>query len=385
MMITLQIASLGFPLSLLYNSQRNPNNGPMYLVNTVFAMLFVGCIGGIILTVFVRSKTDYFGVVPWFVLIGLVAYVPVHLQGFVARSVLLREIQARKISLMRILSVAGSFIPVVVFSVLGILSVPLAIVCVFFATLMMTIAGWSCAWPALDFSERPSFQVFCKLFSVGIRMSWGDMMILLNSQVGVLITKHLIEDFESVGYFSRGQRIATLVLLAGQAITPLLFSKWASLSDDKVASQVEKVMRFASAVVAVAIITIVLTGKWIILLLYGKEFLPAVRPMMILLPGAALYLLCKAFISLLSSRGRPEIAALFLTAAVLINVAISWYLIPIAGISGAAWASTISNVALFVGLMFTARKKFGIRIAQCLLLTRNDIRSIAYALLKYNA
>jgi O-antigen/teichoic acid export membrane protein len=348
-------------------------------------MILTGTVGGTVLTILIRLKTDYFGVIPWFLLIGLLAYVPIHLQGLVARSVLLIKIQAGRISLMRVLSIGGSFVPIVVFSLLGILSAHLAILCVVFAALMMAVAGWSGMWSTLDFSKRPSLKSCYKLGSVGIRMNWADMMIILNSQISILIIKHLIDDFESVGYFSRGQRVALLVVTAGQAVTPLLFSKWASLPKDRIARHVEKVMRFASTVVVIMIVVVLLTGKWIILLLYGEEFLPAVQPMMILLPGAALYLLSKALIVLLSSRGRPEIAGLFLTAAVLINAVISWYLIPIAGISGAAWASTISNVALIGGLLSMVGKSFGVRARRCLFVCKNDVGSITNAFFKRTA
>lgn len=385
MMITLQIASLGFPLSLLYYSQRNPDNSSEYLINTIWAMAFLGTVGGIVLAALVYFRANYFGVVPWFLLIALIFYVPVYLQGSVARSVLLRKIQARWISLMRILPIAGSFIAIIVFSLLGILNVYLAVLCVIFAGLIMTVAGWSGAWPGLDLSKRLSLKSCWRLSSMGIRIGWADMMIVLNGQISILIIKHLIDNFESVGYFSRGQRVATLVLMASQAITPLLFSKWASFPQDKIAVHVEKVMRFASTVVVIMIVVVLLTGKWIILLLYGKEFLPAVQPMMILLPGAALYLLSKALIVLLSSRGRPEIAGLFLFVAVLINGVLSWYLIPFMGIVGAAWASTASNIALLCGLVFIVRKKFGIRTKHCLFVTRNDVNAAISTSFKRNA
>lgn len=376
MMVTIQIASLGFPLSLLYHSQRNPDNSSEYLINTIWAMTFLGTIGGVVLAALVYFRGNYFGVVPWFILIALVVYVPIHLQGFVARNVLLRKIQARWISLMRILSIAGSFVPITVFGLLGILNVSLAILCVMFAALIMSIAGWAGAWPVLDFSKRPSLKLCWRLSSMGIRIGWADMMIVLNSQISILIIKHLIDNFESVGYFSRGQRVALLVVSAGQAVTPLLFSKWASLPKDRIARHVEKVMRFASTVVVIMIVVVLMTGKWIILLLYGKEFLPSVQPMMILLPGAALYLLSRALIVLLSSRGQPEKAALLLSIATLANGVLSWYLIPFMGIVGAACASTASNVLLLLLLVTTVKKKYKVKASRCLFMTKNDLDSV---------
>lgn len=376
MIVTLHIVAFGLPLSFLYHSKRNPDNSSEYLVNTVCAITFLGAIGGVVLAALAYFRGNYFGVVPWFILIALVFYVPIHLQGLVARSVLLIKIQARWISLMRILSILGSFIAIIVFSLLGILNVYLAVLCVIFAALIMAITGWSRARSVLDFSKRPSLKLCWKLGFMGIRVSWADMMVVVNSQISILIIKYLIDNFESVGYFSRGQRVALLVVSAGQAVTPLLFSRWASLPEDRIARHVEKVMRFASTLVVIMIVVILLTGKWIVLLLYGKEFLPAVYPMIILLPGAALYLLSRALVVLLSSRGRPEIAALLLFIATLVNGVLSWYFIPFMGIIGAAYASTTSNVLLLLLLVTTVKKKYKVKAARCLFMTKNDLDSV---------
>ena len=376
MMVTIQIASLGFPVSLLYHSQRNPDNSSEYLINTIWAMIFLGTIGGVVLAALVYFRGNYFGVVPWFLSIALVFYVPIHIQAFVARSVLLRKIQARWISLMRILSIVGSFIAIIVFSLLGILNVYIAVLCIIFAAFIMTVAGWSGAWPSLDLSKRLSLKLCWRLSSMGIRMGWADIMIVLNSQISILIIKHLIDNFESVGYFSRGQRVALLVVSAGQAVTPLLFSKWASFPKDRIGRHVEKIMRFVSTAVVIMIVAVLMTGKWIILLLYGNEFLPAVQPMMILLPGAALYLLSRTLIVLLVSRGQPEKAALLLSIATLANGVLSWYLIPFMGIIGAAWASTASNVVLLLLLATTVKKKYKVKTARCFFMNKNDLDSV---------
>ena len=384
MMVILQIASFGFPLSFLYHSQRNPGNSSEYLINTIWAIALLGTVGGIVLSALVCFRTSYFGAVPRFMALALVVYVPIHLQGFVARAVLLIKIQSRKISLMRILSIAGSFVPIVVFSLLGILNVYLAILCVMLAALTMAVAGWSSARPSLDFSKRLSLKLCGKLGFMGIRLSWADIMIVVNGQISILIIKYLIDDFDSVGYFSRGLRIAALAVTAGQAVMPLLFSRWASISESLLSVHVEKVMRVASTFAVVMIGIILLTGKWIIVLFYGRDFLPAVQPMMILLPGAVLYLLSKTLIALLSSRGLPEVSAIFLIIGLVVNVVLSWYLIPFAGIAGAAWASTASNIALLCGLMFAVKRKFSVRVKQCLFVNSNDVNSIINTLLDRN-
>lgn len=372
-----QLCCLGFPLSFLYHCQHNPQNTKKYLTNTLWSTLFLGTAGGVVLVLLVSFKTSYFGFVPWFALIGIGFYVPVLLGRMVARNVLLIRIEARKLSLMRILPVISGIALILIFYAAGLLQVPQALLCFIFASFTALIVGWFWARHQIDFSIRPSWKVSCQLGFMGIRLSWADLMVLVNAQINILIIRYLVGNFESVGYFSRGQRIAMLAVIAGRAILPLLFSRWASLTEEKLSSDVEKTLRFASTVSIIMIVAILFLGKWLVLILYGREFLPAVVPMMILVPGAVIYLLSKVLIFLLNSRGVPELSALVLFIVVVINVALSFLLIPWLGILGAAWASTASNIILLLLLALIAGKKYNVRLTHCLCLNSDDVRGIS--------
>ncbi len=186
---------------------------------------------------------------------------------------------------------------------------------------------------------------------------------------------------KNVGYFSRGQRIAVLAAIAGQAVMPLLFSRWVAFSQKNLATHVEKVLRFASTLCAVSLLGILLSGKWLVLILYGQQFLPATQPVMILVPRAVLYLLNMILIELLNSRGHPEIAVMSLVIGVVINAVLCWIFVPVSGIVGAAWALTTGNIVLLFLLMSIVIKKYGIRIANCIWVSRSDINGVMCNLL----
>jgi O-antigen/teichoic acid export membrane protein len=380
MMLAPQICCFGFPLSFLYHSQHYPENTKKYLMNTIWSVLFLSIIGGVTLFLVVLFKKDYFGFVPWFALIGIGFYVPILLAAMTARNVLLIKIEARKLSLTRILSVLGGLALILVFYAFGLLRVPQALLCFIFAAFVGMVVGWTWTWRKVDISVKPSWKTSRQLGIMGIRQSWVDLMVLVNAQLNILIIKYLLDNFESVGYFSRGLRIGMLAVLAGQAILPLLFSRWASFPKEGLSAHVEKVMRFASTVSIFMILGILLFGKWMILLLYGREFLPALYPMKVLVPGAVLYLLSRALIYLLGSRGMPEISALMLFIAAIVNAMLSFLLIPRIGILGAASAFTCANVVLLLLLALIVRKKYKVSIKNCLFLTRSDIGSISRSL-----
>ena len=378
--LTLQIVALGLPYSFLYHSQHDPENTSEYLINTLAITIPLGLVGGGVLAGLIYFKSGYFGVVPCFLIIVLVLEVLVGLQRLVVRNVLMIKIQARSLSLMRLAVVLGSLTPVVILSYFGLLTVPLAVLATVLGTFFAMVIGWSAAKSYLDLSQRPSARMGSKLCFMGFRQGWADIMSVLDAQISLLLIKYFVDDFESVGYFSRGLRIAMLLITAGQAIFPLLYSRWASCSEEKLAKNVEKTMRFASAFAVFAIVCIILTGKWVVLLFWGREFMPAVRPMIILLPGTVLLLLAKIMVVLLGSRGLPEISALFLFVGAATNAALCWFLIPNFGIEGAAWASVSGNLVLFCALILVARKKFDLRVLQCIWVNKRDVTSIWSAL-----
>lgn len=374
------LSSFGFPLSFLYYSQHDRDNVKVYLINTISSMLVLGAAGGIILAALIYFKPGYFGDIPWFALLAIGFYVPIVLQAVVGRNNLLICIEARRLSLMNLCASAASILLILTLAAFRVLSVGQALLCFIFAAVIRAGLGWSWMRANVDFSIKPTWRISRKVGLMGIRQTWADLMIVVNGQLNILIIRYLLNNFESVGYFSRGQRVAMLAVMAGQAVLPLLFSRWASFPEERLAKHVEKVLRFASTVAMIMIFGILLTGRWIILVLYGREFLPALTPMMILVPGAVLYLLSHALIQLLGSRGVPELAVLMLFCGVTVNAVLSWLLIPLMGINGAALAATTGHVVLLVSLMMTVKIRFKVRVLHCVGLTINDIKAIGKSL-----
>lgn len=376
LMLAAQLSCLGFPISFLYHSQRNRDKASEYLMNTIWATLFLGIVSGIAVAVLVYYGAGYFGPIPWFALLGMGLYIPIVLQGAVARNCLLIQIEARKLSFMRLFATIGTFSLVLILWISGVLDTGQAILCFVSVAFFRAGIGWYLMRERVNFSIKPTWTVSHTLGIMGIRQYWADVMVLLNSTLNIMIIKLLVDDFESLGYFSRGLRIAMLMVTAAQAIFPMLYSRWASLPDDKLTRHVEKVMRFTSTVSVIIVAAILLGGKWLIILMYGWEFLPAVKPMMILLPGTVLYLISRILMRLLGSRGSPEWSAIALLGGALINATLCFALIPTMGIAGAALASTAGNIGLLITLTIVVTKKYQVVLPRCLWLNRNDWKDI---------
>lgn len=383
--LAVQIFSLGLPLSFLYFSQHDSENLKEYLMNTIWLTLLLGSLGSLAMVALLFYKVDYFGQIPLFALFGIGLYIPIVQQAAIGRNNLLVNIEAKKLSLMSLMaSIIGTILIVILWE-FRILSVGQAILSTVFTAALRASLGWYWMRKNVTFSIKPSRTISKKLISMGIKLSFADLMVLVNAQLNLIMVKYFLHDFASVGYFSRAQRIALLAVTAGRSILPLLFSQWAMMDEKRIASNVEKVMRFASIISVGMIAIVLLTGKWIILILYGENFLAAVEPMIILAPGAALYLLSLALMQLMGSRGNPEWSAYILLISMLINVVLCALLIPTLGIRGGALASTVGNIAIFTSLLIMAKMKFNVRIHRCIGFHMKDIEYIEMSLLRKNA
>lgn len=376
LMLAAQVCALGLPIAFLYHSQHDPKQAQSYQTNCIWAGSLLGVVGGLAIGMLVWHGEGYFGVVPWYACLALGLYVLFMIHGGITRNSLLRRVQAKRLSSMTLLSALGSIGLVLLLAALDKLTVGTALVCFMVMQMIRMGVGWFWVGPEVNFRIRPSMAVIKTLGRMGIRLGLVDVMVLLNGTVSVLIIKHLIRDFDGVGYFSRGMQVAMLVVTASQAVLPLLFSQWASLAEDQLTPHFEKVMRFVTTFSLGVIGVILLFAKEAILILYGPEFLPAVVPMMILLPGTVLYLLSKVIIQFLGSRGHPEISTGVLIFAAGVSAALSYLFVPHFGIRGAAAASTLGNLALLLLLMGVVMRKFGVHLAHCLWLTTTDCRSL---------
>lgn len=376
LMLTAQLFSFGLPLSYLYYSQHDRPNNRKYLMNVFWAVLVSGLAGGAGLCWVLYKHSSYFGLYPFWVYLIIVFYIPIAVQSAVARNDLMIEIQARRLSLMTLATSIGHVLLVVLFYAAGLLSVNQAILCFCLMSLVRLVMGGFWMKEKLSFDILPDWRTIWDLLLMGIRQSWADLAVLVNSKISLLVIRYVLDDFAQVGYFSRGQQIALLVVTAGQAVLPMLFSRWASLSAEKLPDHVERVLRFGFTVVLCMIAGLLIFGKWILLILYGREFLPALKPMLILMPGTGLYLISRALTQLLGGRGRPEISAGILLGTALLTAGLSFILTSMWSIVGAALAQLLGNLVLLALLLIVVKKLFGVHILRSFFINRRDVEII---------
>ena len=134
----------------------------------------------------------------------------------------------------------------------------------------------------------------------------------------------------------------------------VLFPKVSALSREEADRLTPVVSRHTLIWVGIAGLVLYALGRVLIRLFYTDAFLPALAALRALIPGIVALSVGNVLSSYFSGRNRRFLPALAMAAGFLLNIALNFVWIPRFGITGAAWASTLSYSlqSVFMALFF---------------------------------
>ena len=164
----------------------------------------------------------------------------------------------------------------------------------------------------------------------------------------VVMLKFMKGDIE-VGYYNAGIKVKTVLVTCvtslGTVMLPRLSYYVQQKAEDAFRKLVAKAFRFVLIVASAVSIYFTLYAKESILLLAGKDFLPAFGPMVILMPTVLLIGLSNITgIQILTPRGEELKVVYSVTAGAVLDFAFNLILIPKFGASGAAFSTLMAEV-----------------------------------------
>jgi O-antigen/teichoic acid export membrane protein len=186
----------------------------------------------------------------------------------------------------------------------------------------------------------------------GIIAHIGNAAMYLTYRSDMFLVNYFLT-LVSVGLYSLGVSIAELLLIFAGSIALVLFPRIASMGKGEGGKETAKVARNVMFLAFVGSIGLVVIGKYLIQLLYGRAFLPAYGPFLILLPGIIVLSGSKILATYISGKGKPHICAMISILALALNVSLNICFIPLWGIRGAAFSSTLAYSVHFL-LFLTA-------------------------------
>jgi O-antigen/teichoic acid export membrane protein len=166
------------------------------------------------------------------------------------------------------------------------------------------------------------------------------------------------QPIEEVAFYTIAFGMVSLPLLIPRAIHVTFYPTISSLHGagdaEGLRKATERVMRFTMVLMAFIPLAMMAIAPWVVGLLYGELFLPAVAPFMILSVWGLIRPVGLIAYSIPKGVGRPIVGAGAMVMTAVLNVGLNAMLIPAWGTVGAAVATTISYVVGFTYLTIVA-------------------------------
>lgn len=228
---------------------------------------------------------------------------------------------------------------------------------------------------------RADGQLFRRTLRYAFKFHVSTLAGLLIFRADVLVVNYFRGATEAGVYGVASQMAMMLMLLPG-VIATLLFPRAASVAassaaaDSSARSELTCAVARRAAFVMAFICLAAVPLSFAVPLLYGRSFATASTQLLLLLPGVYLISLESVLVQHFNATGLPRAIPLFWAATLIVNVTLTFALVPLYGGRGAALASTFSYAMIFALVACYFRAKTSTPLAAALLPRQADVREM---------
>lgn len=215
---------------------------------------------------------------------------------------------------------------------------------------------------------------YCKKsFLYGAKIHLGSIFHFLHHRIDLFLLNIFINPI-AVGFYYAAAKLAEGIWLFSTSASTILFPKVASETNEKRLKKFTPLV-FRNILFATLLIVILLSifSKYIITLFYSEKFLESVQPFQILLIGTLFISGWRVLFNDLAARGKPMINTYIVGSSVILNIILNIFWIPKWGITGAAWATVVSYLFVFIVTIFIYSKISGNKIKAVILPQKSDL------------
>jgi len=243
------------------------------------------------------------------------------------------------------------------------------------------LAGYSVLGAVLGFALAPFIGLIIALYFAGLPKKVEQfsrkkillfalpvtLQIVLSqyiTNIDILTLKALTKSPEEVGYYSAASMISkvpvSLLAALNMALFPVISATTYQNDVLKTRRYVSESLRYLLLLLIPATMMLSLTSDSVVTLLYSNNYLPAGRPLSVLIVGVFFFTLFAYFLNIIIAAGKPKVSMILSGMTLLLAFMLNLTLIPLFDMMGAAFATTISClVGASVSALYTYRL-FGI-------------------------
>lgn len=227
---------------------------------------------------------------------------------------------------------------------------------------------------------RPRFTgvVACTRASLrfGLEVYLANLLWTLLLRADTMLLGYL-DGAMAVGIYSIAVLFAELIWYLGRALTIALSPRIAAATPRESMALTLRAARGSAWAALAASLGLLIVVRPAVLIVFGRDFLPAVGPFLLLLPGIVLGTLASPLsLYFTQQRGRPRINAVISGIGLLVNVGLNLLWIPRHGASGAAAASSVAYSLVTLLLVWRFSREPGFTLERLLRPRAEDLRML---------
>lgn len=220
------------------------------------------------------------------------------------------------------------------------------------------------------------FVIIKQLFLLGILFSASFFIIMLNFRVDIILLQRMT-DLSEVGLYSLAVQISEQLWQIPLAISIIIFSRTAGSEDPSLMTAKTLSLTRASLVLAVVLsLLIAVVAPWAIPPVFGEKFTASVRLLQAILPGIVIMVMFRILSGQVAGMGKPQLSIYVFGPALLLNILLNFWLIPVYGAMGAVVATNISYAFGAIGYWIIFARLTGCGYLAILQFNRNDILAV---------
>ncbi|HEX8920295.1 MAG TPA: oligosaccharide flippase family protein, partial [Pyrinomonadaceae bacterium] len=222
-------------------------------------------------------------------------------------------------------------------------------------------------------SLRPDLKLFKRMVHYGFKSHIAALAAMLIFRADLLVV-NLFHGSGEAGVYAVASQVALMLLLLPGVIATLLFPHVASRQDERgeLTCLVTRHTTFVMLLVCLAAVPL----SYLLPLLYGAGFAETPLLLLILLPGVYLVGLESVLVQHFNAAGLPRAIPLFWMMTLIINIALTFALVPHFGARGAATASTLSYALIFGLVLFYFHGQTGQPLSFTLMPRTSELREL---------
>jgi O-antigen/teichoic acid export membrane protein len=222
-------------------------------------------------------------------------------------------------------------------------------------------------------------DVWRQMLVLGFLYAIAFVVIQLNLRVDVLFLKYFRNNAE-VGYYSIAVAISEMIWQFPLAMSIVIMSKTANSENiNKTVKDINIIFKYTATVVILMGVLLYFVAPYIIPFFYSTQFNSSIVIVQTIIPGIICFAIMIILTSYIIGIGKPKVIIIIGLPALIINMILNYFFIPLWGGVGAAIATDISYfIALVCTVVYYARSN-NILLHELILFQKEDFS----VLLKY--